>query len=68
MLTRLYCWLFGHKFWTKVYSKRKTDTRSYVIDPPLLFYRYEKQPFCLRCESEATSDPSPSKSIEETTP
>ena len=66
MLTRFYCWLFGHKFWLKVYSKKKADTRSYVIDPPILFYRYEKQPFCLRCENEVISSPPPSESTEKT--
>ena len=68
MLTRFYCWLFGHNFWAKVYSGKKTGTRDSITGQPVLFYKYQKQPFCLRCESKAISDPSPTKSIEETTP
>lgn len=65
MLTKLYCWLFGHRFWTKAYTNELTGTKHPITGELGHFYRHEKMPFCLRCESEAAPSSSSSKSTKE---
>lgn len=53
MLTRLWCWLFGHKFWEQAATGNYievTDPVTYTTVKKAL-YRWELQSHCVRCET-----------------
>ena len=49
MITRLVCWLVGHKFYAKAYMAVRTGTFNPITGVEGHFYRLERQKFCLRC-------------------
>ena len=49
MLTKFYCWLFGHRFWAKTYSNAQTGQHHPLTGEPGLFWTYEKLSFCEVC-------------------
>lgn len=51
MLSKLWCFLFGHTFWAKAHV-RFTDEKD-TFGRPISTYRWEKQKFCLVCEKDA---------------
>lgn len=51
MLTRLWCWLFGHKRYEKAFTGQYFDTYDALTRQPIkgTLYQWQRSPFCLRC-------------------
>jgi hypothetical protein len=51
MLSRLWCWLFGHKFWCKAYTGGSGIED--LMGREIMYYRWERQKFCACCGCDA---------------
>jgi len=49
MIKKLICLLFGHKNIHKAYTGNKMDVNNGFINTEVMFFKYIKTPFCIRC-------------------
>jgi hypothetical protein len=52
MLAKLWCWLFSHKFRQKAVTQITDKKETHPItgaEDFIKLYRWEQQPYCLRC-------------------